>query len=100
MKKLILITVMLVSTQAHAQNLTPAQKIEMSGSWKATCYAYLMTKKNTQPEAFAKAKKLALADTYARKHLANQYKVFTLPNAEIFKPMALHNCNKLGINAK
>jgi hypothetical protein len=100
MKKLILIAVMLVSTQAQAQNLTHSQKIEMSASWKATCYAYLSTKKNAQPEAFAKAKKLALADTYAGKYVANQYKVFTLPNAEVFKPMALHNCKKLNIQAK
>lgn len=89
-----LIAVMLVSTQAQAKDP------EITASLKATCYAYLYTKKSTQPEAFAQAKKLALADTYAGKYVAKQIKLFTLPNAETFKPMALHNCNKLNIRAK
>ena len=91
---------MLVSTQAHAQNLTHAQKVEMSANWKATCYAYLYVHKDQQPDAFARAKKLALTDTYAGKYVSNQIKLFTGTKAEIFKPIALHNCNKLNIQAK
>lgn len=94
MKKLILIAVMLASTQAHAKDP------EVTASLKATCYAYLYAHKDQQPEAFDKAKKLALADTYAHKYVANQTKLFMGTKAEVFKPMALHNCRKLNINAK
>ena len=94
MKKLILIAVMLVSTQAQAKDP------EITASLKATCYAYLYVHKDQQPDAFDRAKKLALAETYAGKYVANQIKLFTSSKAEIFKPMALHNCNKLNIQAK
>lgn len=93
MRKLFL-ALLLTPTVALAN---PAQVKSLN---KATCYGYLLVHRAAYPEDFKKIEALVKADEEAKKHIVKQHQMFTSFRADIYKPMAVHNCQQFDIKIR